>query len=208
MKNAIVGILSFLGGAAIAAFVTYKVVDKKAEEKYETLFQEELASVKERFTVPKANPVKDFVESKSNIPVSDIVSTKSPLEKPSLKVAYARSIENYRNYSNRDYEKEKEDKEDKTAYVVTPEEFGEDDDYETQELTFYADGILADEDDTILNADEVLGKGSLDHMGEYDDDTLHVKNEKRKLYYEVLADERSYEEATGKTPHLDKDGED
>jgi len=208
MKNAIVGILSFLGGAAIAAFVTYKVVDKKAEEKYEALFQEELASVKERFTVPKANPVKDFVESKSNIPVSDIVSTKSPLEKPSLKVAYARSIENYRNYSNRDYEKEREEKEDKTAYVVTPEEFGEDDDYETQELTFYADGILADEDDTILNADEVLGKGSLDHMGEYDDDTLHVKNEKRKLYYEVLADERSYEEATGKTPHLDKDGED
>lgn len=208
MNNAVVGILSFLGGAAVAAFVTYKVVDKKAEEKYEALFQEELASVKERFTVPKTNPVKEFLESKANTPVSDIVSPKVSTEKPSLKVAYARSIEHYTNYSNKDYEKERDEKEDKTAYVITPDEFGEDDDYETQELTFYADGILADEDDTILDADEVLGRGSLDHMGDYEDDTLHVKNEKRKLYYEVLVDERSYEDATGKTPHLDKDEED
>ena len=216
MNNTVVGIVSFIGGAALAAFVTYKVVDKRAEEKYEALFQEELASVKEKFTVPKANPVKDFVDSVGSIPADTITSGKISSdkidkvipEKPSLKVAYARSIEHYTNYSNRDYEPEREEKGDKTVYVVTPEEFAEDDTYETQELTLYADGILADTDDTILDADEVVGKGSLDRMGEYEDDTLHVKNEKRKLYYEILADERSYEDATGKTPHLDKDEED
>lgn len=209
MNNAVVGVLSFVSGAAIAAFVTYKIVDKKTEEKYDALFQEELASVKEKFTVPR-NPIKAFLEEKGDTKVDAILAEKvaSPIAKPSLKETYARTIGNYKNYSNVEYEKEKDEDKGKSIYVVTPEEFASDDDYETEELTLYADGILADADDTILNPDEVVGKGSLDRMGEYEDDTLHVKNEIRKLYYEVLVDERSYEEATGKTPHLDKDEED
>ena len=42
-------------------------------------------------------------------------------------------------------------------------------------------------------------------MGEYEDDALHVKNNVRKVYYEVLADERSYIDATGKSVDADYD---
>ena len=78
MNNAVVGILSFVSGAAIAAFVTYKIVDKKTEEKYDALFQEELASVKEKFTVPK-NPIKAFLEEKGDTKVDVILAEKVSL---------------------------------------------------------------------------------------------------------------------------------
>ena len=48
----------------------------------------------------------------------------------------------------------------------------------------------------------------MNHIGDYEDDAVHVKNDDRKVYYEVLVDERSYKDATGKDPHLDKDEED
>jgi len=53
----------------------------------------------------------------------------------------------------------------------------------------------------------VLGKGTLEHMGEYEEDALHVCNPVKKIYYEILADERSYEKATKKKPHLSDDEE-
>ena len=75
-------------------------------------------------------------------------------------------------------------------------------------MTYYADGILADEDDTILNLDEVIGEDAVNHIGDYEDDAVHVRNDARKVYYEVLVDERSYKTVTGKDPNPDKDGED
>jgi hypothetical protein len=194
--------LSFIGGAAISGFVVWKIVDKKCEEKYEALYQEELKSIKEHFTVPKVETTKADPEKKEE---SQQEIAMKATNKPTL-ADYAKNVRKYTNYSNVELDEEKINK--KHAYVINPDEYGEDDEYEQQELTFYADGILADEDDTILDADEVLGKDSINHIGDYEDDAVHVKNEARKVYYEVLVDNRSYEDATGKKPHLDKDEED
>lgn len=197
-------VLAFLGGAALSGFITWKVVSKKCEEKWSAIAQEEIDSVKERFTVPKKeekDPVEEFIDSKLDNKIA-----KEAVNKPNL-TEYASKLKNYTNYSNLPFAQDPEE-DDTKVFVIAPDEYGDDEEYEQQELTFYADGILADEDDTILDADEVVGKGTLERIGEFEDDAIHVKNTKRKVYYEVLVDSRSYKDATGKDPHLDKDEED
>lgn len=198
MNNAVYSVLAFLGGAALGAVVAWKITEKMTEEKYSKLAQEEINSVKDKFTVPKVKSEEKKESVKEN-KLSD---------KPSLS-EYAKKVKEYVNYSNSEI-KDEETKKKRSIrpFVISPDEYGEDEEYDQQELTFYADGILADEDDEILDADEVIGKDSLDHIGDYEDDAVHVKNEARKTYYEVLVDERSYESATGKKPHLSKDEED
>ena len=53
-------------------------------------------------------------------------------------------------------------------YVISPEEFGEFEDYERISLSYYADQVLADEDDEkVDDVDNVVGLESLTHFGEF-----------------------------------------
>lgn len=210
MNNSGIAVLSFIGGAAIGAIIAWKVTDKVVSKKYSDIAQEEIDSVKAKFTVPKVEVKKEETEKKEDPLVKAVTS------KPSLS-DYAKKIKEYTNYSNVEEEKAHFEPKNKTKpYVISPDEFGDDEEYDQQELTFYSDGILADEDDTILNIDEVVGKDAIKHIGDYEDDAVHVKNEARKVYYEILVDERSYLDVTGKTAdddynlyrHLGEDKED
>ena len=195
----------FLGGAAVGGGVTYFVVNKKLENKYAEISQKEIDSVKARFTIPRVELKKEKdTKTKEESPLKQLVERAT--NKPEL-TEFARKIENYTSYSNKSEDNAKlEHKNKAKPYVISPDEFGEDEEYDQIELTYYSDGVLADEDDTILNINEVIGKGSIDHIGDYEDDAVHVKNEARKVYYEVLVDSRSYEDATGKKkPETDKD---
>lgn len=188
--------ISFVAGAVVGGLVAWKITEKVTEEKYSKLAQEEIDSVKEKFTVPKVE-----IEKKPEGKNADNLAKKAT-NKPTL-AEYARKIKEYTNYSDADTKVVK-----KTKYVISPDEYGEDEKYDQVGLTFYADGILADDDDRILDADEVVGKESLNHIGDYEDDAVHVKNEETETYYEVLVDNRSYKDATGKDPSSDKDEED
>ena len=200
---------TFISGTLVGAGITYAVVNTKAEKKWSEISQMEIDSVKSRFTVPKV----ELKKEKEKMP--DVAPT-SPLKeivdraknKPELS-QYAKKIGEYINYSNKsndDGDAHLELKNNTKPYVISPDEFGEDEEYDQVELTYYSDGVLADEDDTILNIEEVIGRKSIDHIGDYEDDSVHVKNEARKVYYEVLVDERTYEDATGKKkPEVDKD---
>lgn len=80
-------------------------------------------------------------------------------------------------------------------YIIRPEEFGEDNDYETVSLTYYDDGVLTDEYDEILEDEDVeeqVGKESLKHFGEYEDDSVFVRNDALQTDYEILLDHRKY----------------
>lgn len=202
-KTVLYSSIAFVGGAVASGLATWFLAHKLIEKKYADISQKEIDSVKEKFTVPKKE-IKKIVDGKSKL---DSIATQAA-NKPSL-TEYVKKIKEYTNYS--DVEEEGAHFEPRTKvkpFVISPDEYGEDEEYDQAELTFYADGILADEDDTILNIDEVIGKESLNHIGDYEDDAVHVKNEARKIYYEVLVDNRSYKDATGKDPHLDKDEED
>ena len=78
-------------------------------------------------------------------------------------------------------------------YVISPEEFDENEDYNTVSLTYYADGVLTDErDNVIVDVDSIVGEDSLNHFGEYEDDSVFVRNDELQTDYEILLDTRNY----------------
>lgn len=206
-KSVLTHVLACLGGAAVGGGLVWFIANKTLSKKYADIAQEEIDSVKAKFTIPK-DEVEKFIKAKRDSKPSEATLAHQSINKPSI-AEYAKKIQSYTNYSNVDYEPERAHFEPATnekPYVISPEEFGEDEEYEQQELTLYADGILADEDDTVLNSDEVVGgEENLSHIGDYEDDAVHIKNVARKVYYEVLIDNRSYEDATGKKPPVDEE---
>lgn len=102
----------------------------------------------------------------------------------------------YTQYSSSVKPEEKREEEDDMdkPYVITPEEFS-DSDYNSETLTYWADGVVTDTDDEPLSEDqieELIGKDSLTHFGEYEDDSVFVRNDNLRTDYEILADTRAY----------------
>lgn len=179
MSNKSVFLLSFIMGAAVGSVGTWYCIKKK----YEELAQEEIDSVKEVF----AKREKEFK--------SEAV-TKNSNEKPSIK-EYTEILEKqgYINYSemNTDKSEEVSAMQATKPYVIPPEQFGDNEDYEQISLTYYADQILADENDEIVeDVEETVGFESLSHFGEYEDDSVFVRNDERKCDYEILLDQGFY----------------
>ena len=83
-------------------------------------------------------------------------------------------------------------------YIITPEEFGEIEEYDKITLTFYADKIVADENNEMMDDTEIqqsIGFESLGHFGEYEDDSVFVRNDRLKTDYEILLDEENYSDS-------------
>lgn len=86
--------------------------------------------------------------------------------------------------------------------AITPDEFGENPGYDKLSMTFYADNIVADENDEIVeDVNDCIGFENLAHMGEYEPDILYVKNDSLRVYYEITRDLRKYEDVAGSLPY-------
>lgn len=85
-----------------------------------------------------------------------------------------------------------DEEEEETRHVIPPEYCGEHDDYSIVSLSYYTDGILADDMDVKTDIEDTVGKEALDHFGEYEDDSVYVVDNEKKVYYEILKDPRSY----------------
>ena len=86
--------------------------------------------------------------------------------------------------------------------MISPEEFGEFEEYEKISLTYYADQVLTDEnDEEVDNVEECVGVESLNHFGDYEDDSVFVRNDRLKCDYEILLDQRNYTSIHEKIPH-------
>jgi hypothetical protein len=191
--------MMFIFGAAVGSVVTWQYTKKK----YEQIAQEEIDSVKETFSKLKEVKNKDN-ESDENNNVRTIVERAK--DKPSI-VEYAAKLrkQGYINYSNTDslFEEEVDENmiNDK-PYVISPDEFGEFDDYDTISLTYYADQVLTDEDDELVeDIEETVGFESLNAFGEYEDDSVFVRNDRLKCDYEILLDQRKYSDVIKRKPH-------
>ena len=215
-KTVVCSVVSFIGGAAISGLAVWKILEKKIEAKYAAISDEEIKSVKEKFTVPKSAEMMETLKKKLEKKPGEEkqkINLKDHSSLDDMKL-YARTLKDggYTNYSNvemKDDKDEDTDVEDPDIHIIDPDDFGDDDEYDCISLTFYADGILADDDDNIIDdVDGTISKGALFHFGDYEDDAVHIKNDKRKVYYEVLTDPRSYEKATNKKPHQDHGEED
>ena len=77
-------------------------------------------------------------------------------------------------------------------YVISPDEYMGSD-YTAKTLVYYADRVLASDDDTrIDNPTMVVGRDALTSFGRYDDDSVYVRDDNLKVDYEILRSEKDY----------------
>lgn len=190
------GFVMFVLGAAIGSVATWRI----AKKKYEQISQMEIDSVKKIFSRRESNANVEIISTESQTAKVD-----KPEDRLNIK-EYAAMIERegYTNYSSADNERGKEEQEtmDINPFVISPEEFGEFEDYERISLSYYSDQILADEEDEkVEDVDNVVGLESLTHFGEFEDDSVFVRNDRLKCDYEILLDQRTYSDIIKQRPH-------
>ena len=179
---------AFIFGAAIGAAASWFV----AKKYYEQIAQEEIDSVKEVFS---RSAKEETPEEKPETPIHSVIEEKEDI------LDYARKVGNlgYHEYSKKESEEKGE-----RPYVIPPDEFGmkEDEGYGQVSLMYYADHILADDRDQLVeNVEEIIGFESLNHFGEYEADAVHVRNDVRKCDYEILRSLRTYAEVIRENPY-------
>lgn len=185
------GVIIFSLGAAVGSAVTWRYT----KNFYEKRAQEEIDSVKDSFG--KRFKPKEFKIDSSEEKADVVINYE---EKPDI-LEYAKVLEN-EGYKTSDKSNVSSSK----PYVISPDEFGDIDDYDQVSLTYYADEVLADEnDDQIIDVDDVVGSESLTHFGEYEDDSVFVRNDRLKIDYEILMDARPYSEVLKHRPHKRED---
>ncbi len=189
MNNGVGYVLAFSLGAAAGAVVTWKYLRSKLDA--------ELEEVREMYK--SRTPVATKGEKEEE--AEEEPDPKPKGKKPDI-YEYAAELTKgkYRNYSDVSYEEEIKEEHPTydTIYTIPPEEYGENKEYETRSLTYYADGVLADDDDEIIeDVDDVVGEGTLNRFGEYEDDSVHVRNENMKCDYEILMSLKNYSDIVG-----------
>ena len=171
-------IFAFTLGVAAGAVVSWRLLKKR----YEELADEEIASVKEWY----ARKYENEDEPEEVSPRREHKQVVDPKKYEAIASQY--------NTESDDKEGEEMDE----PYVIPPEEYGEEDGYETGCLTYYADGVLTDDADNIIeNIDATVGADFASHFGEYEDDSVFVRNPVYATDYEILADSRAYSEIVG-----------
>lgn len=199
-------IFSFIAGAAIGVVAGFKL----SETKYQAKIQEEIASVKEAFRNRKVD-ISKFAPKESKV---DEVS-KKVFKKPEQEVRKVPYATMYKDPSKQSEEERvivetKIGEAKKGPYVISPDEFGEDQEYEQISLIYYADNTLADDEDMVMDEEEIertVGMDSLTRFGEYEPDSVFVRNDELKTEYEILLDQRPYFEVLKEKPYLRRDDE-
>ncbi len=170
MSSMISKIVIFITGAALSSVVTWKLLQKKYNEMLNeemSSFKKEMREVKERHD----ERIETLNTTIKNMYEDTIQETTSK---------HYRGLLNDLGYDDDELEPK--------PYVISPEEVGNtDEDYELISLNYYEDGVLADDwDEPIEDVERVVGKDSLNHFGEYEDDSVYVRNDRLKCEYEIL----------------------
>ena len=170
------GFAMFLAGATVGAAATWLCLRRY----YEQITQEEIDSVKAAFAERKP------------------VNTNIAKLKPDL-VNYAAKLQeegytNYTEHSKKNTEGKKDDPTPNEPYVISPDNYGENDNYTQISLVYYAgDGVLADDEDEVVeDIEATVGEDFAEHFGEYEDDSVFIRNDRLRCDYEILRDNRSF----------------
>lgn len=215
MNKSIFGVIGFVLGAAAGSLVTWKLIEKK----YMDMADDEIRSVKEMYRSKIVNPEvldeknddmfvarkgPEFTVSTVSTEVTDegkqlvdklnnlTASYASDDEKPDY-TAYSQAKEKH-NIFDDVMPTEPEVKHDE-PYIIDPTEFGEFSEYEQIELTYYKDGVICENDTDMIDPYDIFGDLDVgDHFGEYENDRVFVRDDKRQVDYEILRDERTFME--------------
>lgn len=202
-------VIAFFTGAAIGGATVWYIT----KERYAQLAEDEINSVKEAYARRESKKEKaekamrQYRGVDEETPDTDNPVTPAVTAKVSDKGSITEYAQRIQNGAPMEYSKtvvpsktdtQKAPAQTETSgeipYVISPDEFDELDGYTPISLTYFADGVLADENGVIVDdVEEIVGDG-LNHFGEYDDDAVYVRNDAKRCDYEILKDEREYTE--------------
>lgn len=161
--------ISFMAGALSGAGIMYVYLKKK----YTDDLNNEITSVKEA--------LKKHYDCKN----------KEHNEKVLDKAEEIIQEQRYTNYAKIEERREEEEANTENPYIIDQEAMGEIG-YSELSLTYYADGVLTDENDDILDDDDILDYIGTEWKNHFIDDAVYIRNEKMRCDYEILKDNRVY----------------
>ena len=192
MNSNVKFIFGVVVGTAAGILCTKRYFAKKEQKRAD----EEIASVKERFTVPRDNKEKkkDIQEEK---PVEEEKkeSATTVRQYDAMRKEAAKAMRSYRGTAAVDEVSNE-------PYLISPDDFEENEpEHEHQTLIYFADGIVTDDADHVLDyPEDILGYEFEDWFGEYEPDCIHVRNKGKGVDYEVLRDMRRFRDVLNDRP--------
>lgn len=197
MNDKLSSVIIFCGGVFIGGFLTWDFF----KTKYEKIADEEIASVKETFEHREPRPDKNYKVEEALKGNDEYINVSPGVAERIIKIIDSNG---YRNYSNTSIETDKKggtaDMELKQPYVITPEQYEDNVDYTKVSLTWYNDEVLEDDWGNVLDPDDVIGSDALKTFGQYEKDSVFVRDDDEQIDYEILLDTRSYKETYGHDP--------
>ena len=181
------GLLIFAAGLAVGAVAGAVIVKNKVLADAKAEIDEVREYYRESRGVKEVEEVKEKVEETIDH-IQDLIEeheTKPKTEKEHTN--YSQITKMY--MSNDKYNQAMYD----DPFVIDPSEFGENPEYDTETLTYFADGVLVDDvDDVIEEPDIVVGLENLKVFEEFGATTVYVRNDIYKTDYEIIRDDWNY----------------
>ena len=202
MNQKFINVLAFTVGAAIGSAVTWKIMKNRCER----FIREEVDAFKADWSNMTQE---DGVDYKTDTEEDD--ETEEELDEDGDPYEYGdRALSTYHNIVNRykDYDEKGGGEEVSYVngpYVIEPEEFADGNfDHECHCITYYADGVLADDWYVVLDIEETIGEDALEHFGDFVNDVVHVRNERLHADYEVTKDPRNFADIVADDPLMSR----
>lgn len=186
MKN----VLIFLAGVSVGAGAAWYFTKRK----YQKEADEEIADVVEKFK--EYRKVLEDKEKELNLKPSN---NKGRKVVPSFEEGLSESSEELSNGTIDEVNIETHENESTFPYVISEDEYGENDDYDTKMLFwYYKDNILAtDEDLEVENIQNTVGDALEEFKKDRYTERVLVRNEQDETDYEILISEKHFYEVTG-----------
>ena len=192
----------FLFGAAVGAGGMYFALDKKTRSKIEEAekkINEELDKLANKAMTPTENVTEP-------VDIPDEETIKKQYEQVIERVDYTKAVASEKVATMTDTIKEdvkemvseakKTTKKAKVPRKVTQEEFDATSDDKRKILYFYADGVLADDEDVTYDPTETMGATNLKNFkSTYD--TVYIFNYARDLMFEIRYSNSKYSDIVG-----------
>lgn len=192
--------LYFVAGAAVGALGAWYF----AKKKYEKIAQDEIQSVTDAFSERLDKLARNSMDDPSIRPTPEELEREAtkPGDRNIIDYAAVLSKQGYTDYTkfSKDEEEPTETEDSEISVdtasgpvIICPDDYGEIPEYEQLSWIYFADHVLTDDDYSLItNYEKWIGDGALQHFGEYEDDAIHVRNDKLKCYIEVVIDSRLY----------------
>lgn len=183
-------LLIFLGGAAVGgltATIYFKRKIDSLEEEYQKIATDAYNKYISDFNIEVG-----YSHGDKDIQIISDIPNKGYVSGIDTANDYDKYVEIVKEYNNQE---ENETEDNIMPYIITPEEYGDDDDYDTKVLTAFTDKVVLDEDNCMVDIGyfgDAINKKIYSKKNK--DTSIFVRDENEKVDYEIIKENISFEE--------------